>query len=386
MIIQDLSDFVFSLLYAAEKYILYLIDFTVNIFSILSGLEKVDFNGESRDVLIFFTESSKIKEAFYMILLLGVILLFMFTFIAVLKSEGEEAPERKSKGRIISASFKGFTFMVLMPFLMLALVYLSSALLSSVNTAVNGGAEKTLIGGELFVTSAHGAFKGDEGIRDYVEQHFISGEYSYMDESIVKQYYSLDKINYIIGTVIPLINLLMLLLCTMSFTERIFASVFLYLISPLVLATYPLDNGYRFKEFKELLISELISSYGIMVLLGILGIILPEISHIRFMPGGLENGIIKTIIITGGIYSVTKGDRYIASLVKGPGEGGGLREIISVVSGGIGALKGGVMGAAGAFKTAEKQKEKREISNRADKTLNENKEAEKAIKNEKKNT
>lgn len=357
MIIEELSDFVFSLLYALEKYILYLIDFTVNIFSVLSGLEKTDFNGESQDILIFFTESTKVNRAFYSVLLIGVVLLFVFAAVSVIKSEGDEQVQIKSKGRIVLSSFKGFILIILMPFIMLALVYLSSALLSSLSMAVNGEGGKTLIGGELFVTSAYSAYTGDEGIRDYVEQHFISGEYSYMDESTVKKFYSLDKINYVTGILIPLVNLLMLFFCTMSFTERIFVSLFLYILSPLFSATYPLDGGYRFREFKDLLIGELLSSYGIMIMLSLIGIIMPEINLVRFADGGFENGLIKVIILTGGIYSVTKGDRYISRLVRGGESGSGIREIISDIKGGTAFLKGTAAGALSTYKGIEKERE-----------------------------
>lgn len=67
-----------------------LIDFIKEIFYMLCRIESVEIDGSKGDMLTSLLKSDSVKKAFLTILLIGVILLVLFTGIAILKSNYQE--------------------------------------------------------------------------------------------------------------------------------------------------------------------------------------------------------------------------------------------------------------------------------------------------------
>ena len=67
--------------------------------------------------------------------------------------------------------------------------------------------------------------------------------------------------NYLIGILGGFVMLVMFVLSSISFIQRIFDIILLYLISPISIATIPLDEGNRFKVWKDMMIGKILSAY-----------------------------------------------------------------------------------------------------------------------------
>lgn len=96
-----MGDWLFSwfyeLMYILQKSICYLLDFIRDVFCKLAGIDTVAIKGENKDLLSHFLLSDGVKNAFWGVFLVGVILLFIFVIIAIIKSEATDPQHKKTK-------------------------------------------------------------------------------------------------------------------------------------------------------------------------------------------------------------------------------------------------------------------------------------------------
>ena len=82
-----LTNWIFDLFYGIQKSICYIIDFIKDIFYMLAGIEPVKVDGQESDLLSHFLLSDAVKKAFWLVVLIAVILLVLFVIIAIVRSE-----------------------------------------------------------------------------------------------------------------------------------------------------------------------------------------------------------------------------------------------------------------------------------------------------------
>ena len=111
---------IYDIFYTLQKSICYLLDFIRDIFCKLAGIETVKIDGGEEEILTRFITSPAIRNAFLGVLLVGVILLFVFVIIAIIKSEAADPQHKKTKGQILVKSLQSFIIFLLIPFLLIA--------------------------------------------------------------------------------------------------------------------------------------------------------------------------------------------------------------------------------------------------------------------------
>jgi hypothetical protein len=348
----------------------------------LAGIDPIVIKGEPTDLLTHFILSEQVKQIFYGIFLIAVILLVVFVLIAVIRSEYVTTENKKSKGVIISKASQSFLIFLLIPFLLISGIMFTNTVMNSINTGMNTYAlehgELTTIGGQILVTSGTYAYIGDENIRQEVERKFLTGEFDYFDTSLVKQYYNLKNMDYFIGIVSAVVIVVMFVMSAVMFIQRIFDIIFLYIISPISVSTIALDEGNRFRIWKEMLISKILSVYGIILSMNLFFIIMPQVQDITFFNDSFKNGITLILFLIGVAFAITKANIVVAQLT---GNKAGQNETAQMISNirtagnitklgltttltGVGAVAGGTSflkakkksGIGGGFKDAFKAK------------------------------
>ena len=313
-----LTDWIFELLYAIQKTVCYIIDFIKEIFYTLAGIEPIYINEEPTDLLSHFILSDQVKEIFWSILLIAVILLVVFVFIAVIRSEYVSSENKKSKSVIISKASQSFLMFLLIPFLLISGIMFTNTVMNSVNNSMNTyvleSGEVTTIGGQILVTSGTYAYIGDESVRADIELKFLTGEFDYFDTTLVKTYYDLRSMDYFIGIISGIVIVVMFVMSSVMFIQRIFDIIFLYIISPISVSTIPLDEGNRFRIWKEMLIAKILSAYGIILSMNLFFIIMPQVQAITFFNDSFKNGIMQLLFLIGGAFAVTKANIVVAQL------------------------------------------------------------------------
>ena len=325
-LLQGLLELICSLFYGMFSGICLLIDFIKTIFYKLCGIETVEIDGEQGDLLSNLLESDIIKRVFLTIFIIGFILLIMFTIIAIIKSNYQEKQNWKT---VLSKTGQAFMIMLLIPFTVLVGVMLTNTVMSSINQAMNvyPSSGQGTIGGQFLITIGHDAYKGLIE-QSQAEAMFVSGELNYAKLSVVKQYYDITELNYVIGLLGSLVILVMFVISAITFVQRIFDIVLLYIISPVSISTIPLDEGNRFKVWKDMLISKILSAYGIILVMNLFFLIIPQVYQIKFFDNSFQNGVVYILFLIGGSFAVTKASRVISQLTGAPATGGEMAQMI----------------------------------------------------------
>jgi len=328
-----LTDWIFDLLYGIQKSICYIIDFIKDIFYTLAGIEPVNINGNETDLLSSFLLSDVVKTAFLSVFLVAVILLFIFVMITIIRSEFIANENKKSKSYILGKAMQSFVIFLIIPFLLITGIALSNTVIQSVNTSMNpyeleSGQEAT-IGGQILVTSGYYAYIGDEDEREEIELKFITGELDYNDASVVSQYYEIRSLDFFVGIIGGLVILVMFVMSAVTFIQRIFDIVLLFIISPISISTIPTDDGVRFKQWKEMMIGKVLGAYGIILAMNLFFIIIPQVQQITFFTNSFKNGIIQILFLIGGAFAVTKANIVVANLTGSSAGSSETRELIA---------------------------------------------------------
>ena len=328
-----LFGWVYDLLYILQKSICYLLDFIREVFCKLAGIETVAIDGEQSEILTHFILSDSIRNAFLGVFLIGVILLFVFVIIAIIKSEAADPQHKKTKGQIIAKALQSFVVFLLIPFLLVAGIMLANVIVGAIHGSMTGaiydGNTTSLIGGQILVTSGSEAYIGPANMRTEIERMFVTGQLDYNKLSVVKQYYDLGDMNFFVGIAGGLAILVMFVMSAVMFVQRIFDIILLYIVSPASVSTIPLDDGGRFRIWREMLVSKVLGAYGIILSMNIFFLIIPQVSKIAFFGDTFKDGVIQLLFILGGAFSITKANMIIAQLT---GTNAGMQEMQQMMS------------------------------------------------------
>lgn len=324
---------IYDIFYTLQKSICYLLDFIRDIFCKLAGIETVKIDGSEEEILSHFITSPAIRNAFLGVLLVGVILLFVFVIIAIIKSEAADPQHKKTKGQILVKSLQSFIIFLLIPFLLIAGIMLANVVVGAIHASMTGsmldGNTASTIGGQILVTSGYDAYIGPAGSRAEIERMFVTGQLDYNSLSVVKRYYDLSEMNFFVGIAGGLVILVMFVMSAVMFVQRIFDIILLYIVSPASVSTIPLDDGGRFRIWREMLVSKVLSAYGIILSMNIFFLVVPQISQITFFGNAFKDGIVQLLFVIGGAFSITKANMIIAQLT---GSNAGMQEMQQMMS------------------------------------------------------
>ena len=186
--------------------------------------------------------------------------------------------------------------------------------MGSINTAMQQYVTEgqTMIGGQMLITTGDSAYIGSESQRETIERMFLTGELDYTDIGVVKQYYDLSEMNYVIGLLGGLVMLVIFAISSFTFIQRIFDIILLYIVSPISISTLPLDQGNRFKVWKDMMISKILSAYGIILVMNLFFLIIPQVNKMQFFESNFENSVVHILFLIGGAFAVTKANLVIA--------------------------------------------------------------------------
>lgn len=342
MILEALQDWFFSLLYKMQSSLCVLIDFVKEVFYKLCGLDTVVADGENVDLVTHLVLSDTIKRAFLAVFLIGVILLTIFCIIALIRANYVNN-EKKTRAAILAKAGQSFLIFLLIPFLLIAGILLTNTVMGSVNMSmqqyITGG--HSTIGGQMLITTGYDAYIGDAAARAEIEQMFINGQLDYNNLKVVAKYYDLWEINYVVGLLGGLVILVMFVLSSITFVQRIFDIILLYIIAPVSVSTIPLDDGNRFKLWRDMLISKVLGAYGIIICMNLFFLIIPQVTRMTFFGNAFQNGVVYILFLIGGAFAVTKANLVISQLTGSQSGGRELSQMIYNVRSGIAFAKGG---------------------------------------------
>ncbi|MFW6029755.1 MAG: hypothetical protein ACOCRO_05820, partial [Halanaerobiales bacterium] len=164
-------------IYGILMLLMGILDIVQALFRVLAGIGTYSFRGDSSvyegDMVIGFITDETFINIFIAMFAVGTVLLFVATFISVIKSEFEPLRDAKkenlSKGRIIGNSLRAIFNMVSVPIITIFGILLANSLLATIDLAT-APSQAEMLSGRLFTVSAHegNRYRNDENFRDLI--------------------------------------------------------------------------------------------------------------------------------------------------------------------------------------------------------------------------
>jgi len=130
----------------------------------------------------------------------------------------------------------------------------------------------------------------------------------------------------------------------LMFVDRAIAMVILFVFSPISLSTTVLDDGARFKLWRDQFIVKFLTGYGCIIAINIYALIIGAISNnnLVFFDNRVLNNFMKIVIIVGGGVSMTRVMALVGNLISAGAGSNELRDS-AIAAGSFGRIMGGAI-------------------------------------------
>ena len=306
-------DWFWEFLYMISKTIFRLIDGLILCANKLCGIDTISFDGEETDFLSYLLFSDEVGFAFRVSAILATILLVVFTVFMIIRSIAKDKVEG-TPAQIAVKAFKTLLMFFLVPAVMIAFMTIGNAFVIALYKATSQAAATP--GSFLFC-----AFAQDGGmIADYIEL-FKKGELDYYITSDVSKYMSLSEFPFFFSWISGGVVLFGVGSAMLIFVDRVLSIVILYIAAPISLSTSVLDDGARFKLWRDQFLSKFIMGYGMILAVNIYAMVcgLVTTPGFAFFPGEdseFLDLIMKLLIIAGGALTMQKSMALVGNLVS----------------------------------------------------------------------
>ena len=326
-------------LYMLSKTIFRIVDGLILCANKLCGIDPINFDGEETDFLSYLLLSDEIGFAFRVAAVLATILLVVFTVFMIIRSISKEKVEG-TPTQIAVKSFKTLLMFFFVPAVMIAFMAIGNAFVKALYSATTQAASTP--GAFLF-----SAFATDGGMPAESVELFRTGELLYTDTDIVAAHMG-DLSNFPFffswlagGVVLFCVGSSMLI-----FVDRVISIVILYIVSPISISTSVLDDGARFKLWRDQFLSKFIMGYGMILAINIYALVCglvmkPGFAFLADSP--FLDLIMKLLVIGGGALTMQKSMALIGNLVSSGAGSNELRDN-AVSAGGLAKKAGGALG------------------------------------------
>jgi hypothetical protein len=303
-------------LYGITKSIFHLIDGIMECANKLCGIDSININGKSTDLLTYLVSSDQTAFAFRVAVILGFIVLIFFTIFAILRSIAKERVDQ-SPGQICVKAAKSLLMFFFVPMVMLIFVWVFNAFLKAMYQATLSGTNS--IGSFLFT-----AFAQDAGLSEVTKESFLNGTLSYLDTATVENNITLSNFDFFSSWLAGCLLLFTLGWALVVCVDRAISIVMLFIASPFSIASSVLDDGERFKLWRNEVLNKFFIGFGVIVGINIYCMVVSLVirNSVVFFDNTFLNDLIKIIIIIGGGLSLKKSMALVGNLVSaGAGSG-----------------------------------------------------------------
>lgn len=307
-------------------WLLKALDGITELFSALTGIMNIRYQGQEINLVEFLVGDSTVGKVFWCVFILAIGLSCMFAIIALIKNM--IANNRNISG-IVGKFFLALLGTLAMLVVVILGILISNSLLSliadifKINMSIK--LSETLF--EVCVGEWLNGYTIAEIDFSTVTVRDILGEY---DPNTVFGVFPMTwKMNGMINPnsfmYFPAILVIVCLgfavvKAMLKLVRRIYELVFMYVTMPMFLSTLPLDDGVRFKAWRESFLTKIVLTYGTVFSVSLFAIILPMIGSMR-IDGISETGnmLFRIFMMIGGGITIPVGQALFSKLF-GSGE------------------------------------------------------------------
>lgn len=335
-------DWFWEFLYMISKTIYRLVDGLILCANMLCGIEPINFDGEETDFLSYLLFSDEIGFAFRVSAILATILLILFTIFMIIRSLAKDKAEG-TPAQLAVKSFKTLLMFFFVPVVMIGFITIGNAFVKALYSATTQAASSP--GAFLF-----SAFAVDGGMSESTADLFMKGTLDYTDTDVVASHMDLSQYSYIFSWLAGGVVLFSIGSSMLIFVDRVISIVILYIAAPFSIASSVLDDGARFKLWRDQFLGKFVMGYGMILAVNIYALICalvmnPDFSF--FLHSDFLNLLMKLLMIGGGALTLNKAMALVGNLVS---QGAGSNEMRdnAFSAGKLASMaKGGALGALG---------------------------------------
>lgn len=371
-LVDSILGIIGTIIYPLFGVIYSVIDLVERIFRAFAGTETVYVSGDQitsgnsgadgdTGIVYYLLQSDLVRNMFFAMLYLAIILLVVFTIMAVLKNMYQ--PQPKKWQDIIASAIKGLGLFIIVPACSLLAVWVGNILLVAIDGATSGSSSSATMSGRLFIAASYTsnyirsdaegidlqkhnqvaalcdrcgieirAFQPTDGGLDTDYEYYASlVDDCFASEAMsaarcnwgdVNAHYAIININFLTLAAGGIFMLFVLGSISFGMVKRLFMLVILFIISPIVCSMYPIDEGNAYKtwfgEFKK----NLLSAYGAVAGMNLFLSIMPIIDTITLggdwsWSGGDWVGLLQLILVIAGLFVVKDVIGFISGLAGG---------------------------------------------------------------------
>lgn len=303
-------DWFYSVLYAISKSLYAIIDNLLGCANILCGIDPITYQGREMDFLTFLMANRNITYAFIGSVLVAVFLVFIFGVIAIIRAISSEKVEKTPSQIAISVAKTLLTFLFI-PAAMTITILLTNTLMRILYQSTTGGAQS--LGGFLASAFAQNGIKGgvDPELYHYSDFNYMS--FDWMSEKV-----DMADYDYFFSYISSLIIMVSIGLALLMFVDRAISIVVLFIFSPISLSTAVIDDGARFKLWRDQFLTKFLTGYGCIIAINIYALIIGAISNdgLKFFDNSILNNFMKIVIIVGGGISMQRMMALVGNLIS----------------------------------------------------------------------
>ncbi len=301
-------------------WFLRLIDGIMEIFSSIAGVTDVTVQGERVNIIEYLVGDSTVGTIFWCVFILAVGLTCIFGIVALVKNMIANNRNISSIIGKIGLSLLGTMAMLLVVILG---ILISNSLLTLVaeifqignttklsNALFNACVGEWLNGfsvAEIDITSCNVS----QILGDYNAAVFGIWPTSWKCNGMVNP----NTFLYLPSMVAAIALMIAMVVAIINLAKRIYEIVLMYIIMPVSMATLPLDDGAKFKMWRETFVTKIILAYGTVFSVNIFISLLPLLSRMHIDGvGSFGNSMFVIFMIIGGAMVIPAGQNLFARL------------------------------------------------------------------------
>ena len=372
IIIANVADIFFTLIYGGFCQWLWILDQLQSGFDILIGMKDITYYSESlgrkdqTTLLEYFINNEIVRNALISITFIALCLSMIFAIYSVMRSTLDfDFEGKRPVGKVLNAVAKSMIAFLLVPAICIFGISLASIVLKQTCTAITGS--DASLGKWVLAVSSMDAGRGNppapfiDQATGQIAEPWASLVGGSMDYVSFGTRIHISRVDYILGFAAMIFMAVIMVICLFTFIKRIFDIILLYITSPYFVSTIVLDDGEKFRRWRDTFIAKILVGFGSVIGLRIFLMMIPVIMNDQLeifdsVAGNITGGyIIRLVFILGGMYAVYKSSTLLTGIISSgvAAEENANNAIMAGLVGG-GAMKG-MKALAGAGKNAFSQ-------------------------------
>ena len=330
VVLVNIADIFFTFIYGGYCQMLWLLDQLQSGFDILIGLKDITYYSESAGqktqstLLEYFMYNDIVRNALLSITFIALALSIIFSIYSMMRSTLDfDFEGKRPVGKVLNSVAKMMIAFLLVPVISVVGVQLASIILKQTSSAITGG-DSSLGRWVLTITSmdaGRDAKFTDMSAANAVEP-WKSLLYGGTDYVTFGTQIHISEVDYILGYASVIFMLIVMVICLFTFIKRIFDVILLYITSPYFVSTIVLDDGEKFKRWRETFIARILVGYGSAIGLRIFLMMVPvimsdDLQIFDSVAGDLVGGyVVRLVFILGGMYAVHKSSTLLTGIIS----------------------------------------------------------------------